>query len=87
MKSLTSCTSRDINLFKTILRAAVRTPSRMPLKPQESEDLAINNTPCQQEAAKRSMPDPQPLPSSLLKKKWRNDRVIMLPFCELVTNF
>jgi hypothetical protein len=28
------------------------------------------------------IPDPQPLPSSLLKKKWGNDRVIMSPFCE-----
>jgi hypothetical protein len=28
------------------------------------------------------IPDPQPLPSSLLKKKWGNDRIIMSPFCE-----
>jgi hypothetical protein len=26
------------------------------------------------------IPDPQPLPSSLLKKKWGNDRVLMLRF-------
>jgi hypothetical protein len=26
------------------------------------------------------VPDPQPLPSSLLKKKWGNDRTITSPF-------
>jgi hypothetical protein len=61
----------------------VRDATRTPLQPQESEDLAPYNAPCQQEAAKRpTIPNPQPLPSSLLKKKWWNDRVIMSPFCE-----
>jgi hypothetical protein len=49
-QSLTSCTSRDINLYKTIQRTALRVPTRTP---QESEDLAPYSTPCQQEAAKR----------------------------------
>jgi hypothetical protein len=32
------------------------------------------------------IPDPQPLPSSLLKKKWGNDRIIIMsPFCESAT--
>jgi hypothetical protein len=50
VKSLTSYTSRDINLFKTVQRNAVRAPTRTP---QKSEDLAPYNTPCQQESAKR----------------------------------
>jgi hypothetical protein len=49
IKSLTSCTSRDINLSKSIQRTAVRAPT----KTQESEDLAPNSAPFQQEAAKR----------------------------------
>jgi hypothetical protein len=81
IKNLTSCTSRTTNLSKTVQRTAMRAPTRTP---QESEDLTPYNTPCQQEAAKKStlhpIPDPQPLPSSLLKKKWGNDTVIMLPF-------
>jgi hypothetical protein len=56
---------------------------RAPTRTQESEDLTPYIIPCQQEAAKRLMlcpnSDPQPLLSSLLKKKWGNDR-IMLPF-------
>jgi hypothetical protein len=48
---ITSCTSRDINLSKTIQRTAVRAPTRT----QESEDLAPYNTLCQQESAKRPM--------------------------------
>jgi hypothetical protein len=79
---ITSCTCRDINLSKTIQRTAMRAPTRIP---QESEDLAPYSAPCQQEAAKRLMlpiPDPQPLSSPLLKKKWGNDRVIMSSFCE-----
>jgi hypothetical protein len=50
IKSLTSCTFRDRNLSKTVQRTAMRAPTRMP---QEPEDLAPYNTPCQQEAAKR----------------------------------
>jgi hypothetical protein len=69
IKTLTSCTSRDINLSKTIQKTAMRAPTRM----QESEDLAPYSTPCQQEVAKRlmlcSIPDPRTLPRSLLKKK------------------
>jgi hypothetical protein len=57
---------------------------RAPTRTQESEDLTPYS---QQEAAKRwcftPFPDPQPLPPSLLKNKWGNDRVIMSPFCEL----
>jgi hypothetical protein len=82
IKSLTSCTSKDINLSKTVQRTAMRAPTRV----QESEGLAPYSTPCQQKAAKRPtlcpIPDPQSLPPSLLKKKWGNDRVVMLPFCE-----
>jgi hypothetical protein len=50
-KSLTSCTSRNINLSKTIQRTAMTVPTRT----QESEDLAPHNTPCQKEAVKRPM--------------------------------
>jgi hypothetical protein len=43
-----------------------------PTRTQEPEDPAPYNAPCQQEAAKKTcfapIPDPQPLPSSLLKK-------------------
>jgi hypothetical protein len=46
---ITSCTSRDINLSKTIQRTAMRAPTRT----QESEDLTPYNAPCQQESAKR----------------------------------
>jgi hypothetical protein len=52
IKSLTRCTSRDIHLSKTVWRTAVKAPTSMP---QESEDLAPYNAPCQQEAAKRLM--------------------------------
>jgi hypothetical protein len=48
-KSLTSYTSRDINLSKTIQRTAIRARTRT----QEYEDLVPYSTPCQQEAAKR----------------------------------
>jgi hypothetical protein len=47
---ITSCTSRDINLSKTVHRTTVRAPTRTS---QESEDLAPYNIPCQQEAVKR----------------------------------
>jgi hypothetical protein len=50
IKSLRSCTSRDINLSKTIWRTAVRAPARTP---QESEELTPYNSHCQQEVAKR----------------------------------
>jgi hypothetical protein len=49
IKSLTSCTSRDINLSKTVQRTAMRAPTRT----LEPEDPAPYNTPYQQEAAKR----------------------------------
>jgi hypothetical protein len=49
IKSLTSCTSRDTNLSKTVQRTAMRAPTRT----QESEALAPYSAPCQQEAAKR----------------------------------
>jgi hypothetical protein len=55
IKSLTSCTSRDINLFKTIQRTAMRAPTRM----QEPEDPAPYNAPCQQESAKETNVSPQ----------------------------
>jgi hypothetical protein len=72
IKNLTSCTSRDINLYKTAGKTAVKAPSRMP---QEPEDPAPYNCPCQQEVAKEIDASPQflilsPLPSSLLRKKW-----------------
>jgi hypothetical protein len=51
IKSLTSCTSRDFNLSKTVQRTAMRAPTRT----QEPEDPAPYSTPCQQEAAKRLM--------------------------------
>jgi hypothetical protein len=51
IKSLTSCTSRDINLSKTIQKTAMRASTRM----QESEDYAPYSALCQQEAAKRPM--------------------------------
>jgi hypothetical protein len=43
---ITSCTSRDINLSKTVQRTSMRAPTRT----QESEDLTPYS---QQEAAKR----------------------------------
>jgi hypothetical protein len=55
IKSLTSCTSRDINLSKTIQRTAMRAPTRT----QEPEDPAPYNAPCQQEAAKETHASPQ----------------------------
>jgi hypothetical protein len=55
IKSLTSCTSRDIHLSKTIQRTAMRAPTKM----QESEDPAPYNAPCQQEAAKETDASPQ----------------------------
>jgi hypothetical protein len=55
IKSLTSCTSRDINISKTVQRAAMRAPTRT----QESEDPAPHNAPCQQEAAKKTNALPQ----------------------------
>jgi hypothetical protein len=51
IKNLTTCTSRDTNLSKTALKTTVRAPSRTP---QEPEDLAPYNAPCQQEAAKET---------------------------------
>jgi hypothetical protein len=50
IKNLTSCTSRDTNLSKTVQRTAMRAPTRM----QEPEDPAPYNAPCQQEAAKET---------------------------------
>jgi hypothetical protein len=55
IKSLTSCTSRDINLSKTIQRTAMKAPTRT----QEPEDPAPYNTPCQEEAAKETNALPQ----------------------------
>jgi hypothetical protein len=55
IKNSTSCTSRDINLSKTIQRTALRAPTRT----QEPEDLASYNTPCQQEVAKETDALPQ----------------------------
>jgi hypothetical protein len=49
IKSLTSCTFKDITLSKTIQRTAVRAPTRT----QEPEDLAPYSNPCQREVAKR----------------------------------
>jgi hypothetical protein len=56
IKNLTSCTSRDINLSKTPGKTTVKAPSRMP---QEPEDSAPYNAPCQQEAAKETDALPQ----------------------------
>jgi hypothetical protein len=50
IKNLTSCTSRDTNLSKTVQRTAMRAPTRI----QEPEDPAPYNAPCQQEAAKET---------------------------------
>jgi hypothetical protein len=66
IKSLTSCTSRDINLSKTIQRTAKRGHTRM----QEPEDLAPYNTPCQQEAAKETYASPQFLILIIIKEKY-----------------
>jgi hypothetical protein len=55
IKSLTSCTSRDTNLSKTVQRTAVRAPTRT----QKPEDPATYNAPCKQEAAKETDASPQ----------------------------
>jgi hypothetical protein len=55
IKSLTSCTSRDTNLSKTIQRTVLRAPTRA----QEPEDPAPYNAPCQQESAKETDASPQ----------------------------
>jgi hypothetical protein len=55
-KNLTSCTSRDINLSKTSWKTTVKAPSRTP---QEPEDSAPHNAPCQQEAVKETYASPQ----------------------------
>jgi hypothetical protein len=68
IKSLTSCTSRDINLpghrSLRILPHTVPPASRKQLR----------------DRCFAPIPDPQPLLSSLLNKKWGKDRIIMLPF-------
>jgi hypothetical protein len=51
IKSLTSCTSRDTNLSKTIQRTAMKVPTRT----QEPEDPAPYNTPCHRKQLKRLM--------------------------------
>jgi hypothetical protein len=56
IKNLTSCTSRDTNLSKNSLKTTVKAPSRTP---QEPEDPAPYNAPCQQEAAKETNASPQ----------------------------
>jgi hypothetical protein len=81
-KSLTSCTSRNINLSKTIQRTAMRVPPG-----HRSLRILPHTTPPARRKQLRGqcfapIPNPQPLPPSLLKKKWGNYRVIMLPFCE-----
>jgi hypothetical protein len=50
------CTSRDTNLSKTTWKTTVKVPSRTP---QEPEDLAPYNAPCQQEAVKEIYALPQ----------------------------
>jgi hypothetical protein len=55
IKNLTSCTSRDTNLSKTIQRTAMRDPTRT----QEPEDPAPYNAPYQQEVAKETNASPQ----------------------------
>jgi hypothetical protein len=55
------CTSREINLSKTVQRTAVRAPTRT----QEPEDPAPYNAPCQQEVAKRPMRCPNSQSSAL----------------------
>jgi hypothetical protein len=55
IKNLTSCTSRDTNLSKTVQRTAMRARTRT----QEPEDPAPYNTPCQQEAAKETDASPK----------------------------
>jgi hypothetical protein len=56
IKTLTICTSRDSNLSKTAQKTTVKAPSRTP---QEPEDPAPYNAPCQQEAAKETNASPQ----------------------------
>jgi hypothetical protein len=81
IKNLTSCTSRDTNLSKTTQKTTVKAPSKTP---QEPEDPAPYNTPCQQEAVKEINALPQFLILSsifiIIKEKWGNDRTIMPPF-------
>jgi hypothetical protein len=60
IKSLTSCTSRDTNLSKTVQKTAMRAPTRT----QESEALTPHSAPCQQEAANRPMLCPNFLSSA-----------------------
>jgi hypothetical protein len=55
IRSLPSCTSRDINFSKTIQRTTMRSPTRM----QESEDLAPYTAPCYQESGKKTNASPQ----------------------------
>jgi hypothetical protein len=55
IKSLTSCTSRDTNLSKTVQRTAMRAPNRT----QEPEDPAPYKCPLPQEAAKETDASPQ----------------------------
>jgi hypothetical protein len=80
-KNLTSCTSRDTNLSKTTWKTTVKAPSRTP---QEPEDPAPYNAPCQQEAVKETDASPQFLILSpifiITKEKWGNDRTIKPPF-------
>jgi hypothetical protein len=75
IKNLTSCTSRDINLSKTAQKTIVKAhPGR-----HKSLRILLHTTPpASRKQLKRPMlapiPDPQPLPSSLLNKKWGNDK-------------
>jgi hypothetical protein len=66
-------------------KTTVKAPTRMP---QEPEDPAPYNTPCQQEAAKRPVLHPNYRSSApvfiIIKRKWGNDRIIMLPFYKVV---
>jgi hypothetical protein len=55
VKNLTSCTSRDTNLSKTVQGTVLRVPTRT----QEPEDLASYNALYQQEAAKETNASPQ----------------------------
>jgi hypothetical protein len=56
IKNLTAYTSRDTNLSKTAQKTTVKAPSRTP---QEPEDPAPYNIPCQQEAVKETDVSPQ----------------------------
>jgi hypothetical protein len=68
IKSLTSCTSRDVNL-PGCHRSLRILPYTVPPARRKLRDRCF-----------ALIPNPQPLPSSLLKKKWGNDRTIMSPF-------